>query len=76
MKMRTIPQLSAYIRETDPESSLTQTAIRRLVRSGELPSVSVGVKRLVALETLDNFLRSSTPAAVPPAPSGAIRRID
>lgn len=38
MKMRTIDQCAAYIKAIDPESSLTKTAIRRMVITGEIPS--------------------------------------
>lgn len=52
-RMRTIPQAAAWMRENDPCTALTQTAIRRMVLSGQLPHVAVGNKRLVALEDLE-----------------------
>ena len=44
MKMRTIDQCAAYVKSIDPESALTNTAIRRLVAAGEIPSVRSGRK--------------------------------
>lgn len=56
MKMRTIDQCAAYIKAIDPESSLTKTAIRRMVITGEIPSVRAGQKYLIALENLEKYL--------------------
>ena len=52
-RMRTIPQAATWAKEIDPMTALTQTAIRRLVLTGAIPHVQVGVKRLVALEDLE-----------------------
>ena len=69
MRMRTLPQCVAYLKESDPDNALTACALRRLVRSGELPSVRVGTKYLVALETLDSFCET------PQKPSARIRTV-
>lgn len=55
-RMRTIPQAAAYMRETDPGTALTKTAIRRLVLTGKIPHTAVGTKRLIALEDLEVYL--------------------
>ena len=47
--MRTLKQAYETIRETDPASALTMTALRRLVVSGKLPSVRAGSKYLLNL---------------------------
>jgi len=73
-RMRTIDQVAAYIKETDPESALTKTALRRLVTSGQLQSKKVGNKYLVALETVDSYLISPPPTQEPPKP-GRIRPV-
>ena len=56
MKMRTIDQAAAYIQQTAPETAITKTALRRLVTTGQLPSVRVGVKYPVSLEAPDAYL--------------------
>ena len=73
-RMRTIDQVAAYISETDPDSALTKTAIRRLVVSGQLPSKRVGNKYLVALESVDDYLMSPPAVQEPPKP-GRIRPV-
>ncbi len=64
-KMRTIDQAAAWLRETDPETALTKTALRRMVTTGELPCVRIGSKYLIDLDVLADFLHGSVPAPAP-----------
>ena len=65
-KMRTIDQAAAWLRETDPETAFTKTALRRMVVSGELPGVvRVGSKYLLNLDILSDFLQGAAPAPAP-----------
>lgn len=74
-RMRGIDAAHAALLAEDPECELTKTALRRLVVSGEVPSVRVGSKYLVDLDRLEDYLTN------PPAPAeefvepGTIRRI-
>ena len=56
MRARTIREAASYFRETDPQTCLTETAIRRLICSGTVPSVRVGRKYLVTVESLEAYL--------------------
>lgn len=72
-RMRTIPQAAAWAKESDPQTALTYTALRRLVLTGEIAHVRVGSKRLIALEDLEAYLERGGS----PAPSaGAIRPLE
>lgn len=65
--MRTITQAAQYVRENDPATAFTETALRRLIVTGAVPSVRVGVKYLIDLEALDAYLsggRATKPEAV------------
>ena len=73
-RMRTLPQAAAWAKETDPETALTFSALRRLVLAGEIPHVAVGTKRIVALEDIEAFLEAGT--AAPPPAVGAIRPVE
>ena len=42
----------------DEGTALTQTAIRRLVRSGEIPSRRIGAKYLITAAAIENWLNS------------------
>jgi hypothetical protein len=56
VRTRTIKEAAAYFREGDPQTCLTETAIRTLLRSGAVPSAKVGKKYLVAVEALEAYL--------------------
>ena len=73
--MRTVTQAAGWAREVDPDTALTRTAIRRLVLEGRLPHVSVGTKRLVALEDLEALMEAGTAGSTAPA-VGGIRRVE
>lgn len=72
-RMRTIDQAFAWLRESDPETALTKTALRRMVTTGEIPCVRIGSKYLLDLDLLIDHLRGSVPMPAPVVPG--IRRI-
>ena len=57
---RTIREAAAYFQAADPHTSLTETAIRTLLRTGAVPSARVGRKYLVTIEALESYLEGST----------------
>lgn len=73
--MRTISEAAAYIKSNDPETAFTQTALRRMVKSGELPSVKIGAKFLVNLDTVLDYLQNPVPRSVVKIPENIIRPI-
>ncbi len=74
-KPRTIAQLHAEMLAADPGCALTLSALRRLVRSGEIRSCRVGQKYLVTPQAVEDFLTGKAPAAPTPGPIDGIRRI-
>ncbi len=78
MRMRTIRETAEHFKTMDPNTALTQTALRRLVTTGELPSVRVGNKYLIALETVENYLSGGVQQTqMEPAPArGVIRPVE
>lgn len=59
---RTIREAAAWFKTQDPDTALTETAIRRLVRTGTVPSIRIGKKYLVNLEALESYLAGVCPA--------------
>ena len=57
-RMRTISEAITAIREADPQTALPPTALRRMVKIGEIPSVKAGCKYLVNLDTLFAYLNN------------------
>lgn len=73
---RTIGQLHSELLAADPNCALTLTALRRLVRSGEIKSCRIGRKYLVTHQAVTDFLTGQTqikPAN--PTTVAGIRRI-
>ena len=70
--MRTICEAADFLREVDPQTAVTRTGLRRLVTSGQIPSVRVGAKYLIDLGVLDEFFGGETARAQSTQPS-AIR---
>ena len=73
-QMRTIDEAAAFLRQADPNTAVTKTALRRLVTSGQIPSVRVGAKYLVDLGVLDEFFAASVRETV--SQNGTIRRLE
>lgn len=74
-RMRTAPEAIKEIHELDPKSGLTLTALRRMMKTGEIPVTYINTKRLVNLDLLIEYLYRDN---VEPASSvvyGKIRRI-
>ena len=72
IRTRTIREAAAYFKETDPETCLTETAIRTLLRTGAVPSARIGKKYLVSIDSLEEYLSGAiqkpkgyTPASKP-----------
>lgn len=64
MRARTIREAASYFREADPDTCLSETAIRRLIRSGTVPSARVGRKYLVTVEALEAYLSGAIQSPV------------
>ena len=59
-RVRTIRQAAAYFAEHDPETCLTETALRTLIRQGRIPSSRVGKKYLVDLDAVSQYFAGCT----------------
>ena len=58
--MRGIKQAVEEIRTSDPDTALTEKALRRMILEGEIPHVTIGRKYLVNLNTLYQYLSTGT----------------
>jgi len=55
--MRTAHGAVEFLKELDPGSEVTEHFVRRLIKTGQLPSVPVGNKRLVNVDLLLDYLK-------------------
>ena len=65
-RMRTIPQAFKEIKALDPDTSITVSVLRRLVKEGAIETVQVANKRLLNLDLLFNRLSCYNVGAVAP----------
>lgn len=56
-RMRTIPEAVREIKEADPQSHLSVSAMRRWVKEGKIPTVSTSKTALVNMADVERFLR-------------------
>ncbi|MCL1857978.1 MAG: helix-turn-helix domain-containing protein [Oscillospiraceae bacterium] len=59
-RMRTITEAIQEVKKADPQTAFTQTALRRMIKTGELPSFRAGSKYLVNLDILFDYLNNPT----------------
>ena len=55
-KLRTINGAHAALKELDPSTAISASAIRRLVKSGQLPSIRSGNRVYINTDVLLDFL--------------------
>lgn len=65
-RMRTIPQAFKEIKALDPDTSITVSVLRRLVKEGAVETVQVANKRLLNLDLLFSRLSCYNVGAVAP----------
>lgn len=57
MRMRTLPKAVELLREEDPDTAITLTALRRLVKQKKIPVAMMGThKPLVDVDALPELL--------------------
>ena len=66
IRTRTIKDAATYFKSVDPQTALTEYAIRTLLRTGKVPCVRMGKKYLVTIEALEAYLASDDNTVVRP----------
>lgn len=73
---RTIIQLHNEMLENDPCCGLTLTALRRLVRSGQVRSCKLGAKYLVTHGAVADYLSGKVSNTLATVTASGIRRVN
>ena len=55
VRMRTISQTISYLKEKDPNTSITEWRLRKMLKTGQLKFHMAGNKYLVNLDYLEEF---------------------
>lgn len=73
--MRTIKNAIAEIKQNDPNTEFTETALRRMIKEGKIPHCTAGNKVLVNLDMLNDILSGRAPIIHTEHSEGKIRRV-
>ena len=73
---RTIVQLHAEMMAADPGCALTLSALRRLVRSGQIKSAKIGTKYIITHGAVSEFLSGNADHSDSTPTIDGIRRIE
>ncbi|MGN0107741.1 MAG: hypothetical protein ACI4A5_08600 [Hominilimicola sp.] len=73
--MRGIKQAIEELKQLDPNTALTEKALRRLVLTGAIPSVRIGTKYLINMDLLNNYLYNGSCGGKEVSAAGGIRKI-
>jgi hypothetical protein len=74
-RMRTINEAHRSIKDADPDTSLSPFAIRRLILTGAIPSITAGNKYLIDLDALEEYLSNPVPKPQAAIITGQIRPV-
>ena len=69
IKMRTLPQAVEELKTVDPDSAVTLSLLRLLVKRGEIPVVPIRNRQLVNMECVMNYFNGTTKKADGKAPA-------
>ena len=60
-RMRIAKEIAKEIKALDPNTGLSESSIRRLVKEGKLQSIQVGNRHLINLDSVISFLSTPPP---------------
>lgn len=77
MTAMTIKETARYYKEKNPNTPITETALRRLVKSGDIRSCKVGVRNIITLEAVEEYFSGMSAKNVtePVHTASTIRRL-
>lgn len=75
VRMRTKKEAFKMLKLDDPNTAITEHALYIMMRSGQVPCIRVGAKRLVNYDALIEHLNMPTRAETEPPKLGVIRRL-
>jgi len=73
--MRGIKQAIQELKQSDPNTCLTEKALRRLVLTRAVPSVKIGVKYLINMDVLNDYLYNGSSGGKVTFAAADIRKI-
>jgi hypothetical protein len=74
-RIRTLSEAYNCIKEMDPETAITQNALRRMVVSGNVPCVKAGKKYLLDMDVLLEYLKGAKPQDTLPTYTSCVKKL-
>lgn len=74
-RMRGIKQAIEELKQFDPNTALTEKALRRLVLTHEIPSTRIGTKYLINMDLLNAYLYNGSCGGEEVSAAGGTRKI-
>lgn len=75
-RMRMMKEAFEEIKQIDPNTALSQHALRKMIISGDIPSIRIGSRYLINLDDLEEFLSTPTyKGKSDETPTNGIRKI-
>ncbi|MGI6696658.1 MAG: hypothetical protein ACOX6O_10565 [Christensenellales bacterium] len=76
-RLRIIQEAFKQLKQDDPETAITLCALRRIVKTGDIPAVRIGRKTLIDYDQLLQYLQTGNnhPDSDETETIGIIRRI-
>lgn len=75
MRMRTINDAFQELKNTDPETAMTLSGLRRLVATGKIPSVKIGRRILINYDGLVEYLKNPPAERQTVGEYGQVRKV-
>ena len=75
MRMRTLPKAAAILKAEDPETAITLTALRRMVKQGLIPVSMQGNKPLIDVDRLPEYMYATLTLPCGLSAPGMVRAI-
>ena len=75
-RMRTAEKAYEIIKEQDPDTDITLYYIRHLIKSGKIPHTPVGIKKLVNVDYLIEYITTGVTEKNDDSEIGQIRKVE
>ena len=74
-KIRGIKEAAAELRQADPNTPIREKTLRRLILSGSIPSIRIGVRYYINMDVLNECLKNGIEPITENPEYGVIRQV-
>ncbi len=74
-RVRGIKEAAAELKKADPNTPIKEKTLRRLVLTGSIPCIKIGVRYYINMDVLNKYLTGGIKAEEKPPEYGKIRQV-